>query len=363
VRALVLATDAFGGTGGIAQYTRDIVAAIASYPKMESVTVIPRVIARDPEPIPARVIYLSRAAGKKTRFVGTVLREAARRPRFDLIVCGHINLLGVAKAAAMISGARLLLLTFGMEVWEPADKFKRILIARTDAVASISSFTLEKMRAWASLPHGKTFLLPNAIDLSKYTPGERNAMLAAQIGVANRRVLLTVGRMDAAEQAKGFDEILDLLPKLLLEEPDLIYVAIGDGSDRARLREKARALGIERNTVFPGYVGESEKLDYYRLADVFVMPSRLEGFGYVFLEALAARVPVIASKVDGSREAVMDGSWGLLVDPANANELQVAILSALRNPHVPSRRELEHFSWTSFEKRCHTAMDAILPST
>jgi len=134
---------------------------------------------------------------------------------------------------------------------------------------------------------------------------------------------------------------------------------VGDGSDRERLQAKAAKLGVADRSIFAGYVTESEKLDYYRLADVFVMPSRLEGFGYVFLEALAMERPVIASKVDGSREAVMNGKWGLLVDPADPEDLVAAIRSALTAPMVPQRRELDYFSRKSFERRCHDAFDLL----
>lgn len=359
MRVLVLATDVFGGTGGIARYTRDFVTAVASYPATTEVTVIPRVIAREPEPLPERVTYLTGPAGSKTRFVSTVLKEASRRPRFDWIVCAHINLLSVAHAAAALSGARVFLLVYGIEVWDSRNRLTRLLMDRTNAVASISEFTLNKMRSWSPLPGGATFLLPNAIDLSGYTPGEPSPTVQQRWNLAGRRVLLTVGRMDAREQAKGFDEILDVLPRLLREANDLVYVVVGDGSDRARLEKKARDLGINESVVFTGYVDEAEKLDYYRTADVFVMPSRLEGFGYVFLEALAAGIPVIASKVDGSREAVRDGALGILVDPSKPEDLVSAIKSALENPHVPARSELEFFAWPNFERRCHAALDSI----
>jgi glycosyltransferase involved in cell wall biosynthesis len=215
------------------------------------------------------------------------------------------------------------------------------------------------MRQWSPLPLGATFLLPNAIDLSSYTAGAPSADIASQWGLNGRRVLLTVGRMDAREQAKGFDEVLEVLPRLLQENQRLVYLIVGDGSDRARLEKKSRDLGIDRSVVFTGYVNESEKLDYYRAADLFVMPSRLEGFGYVFLEALATGLPVIASKVDGSREAVRDGAWGILVNPSDPEELASAIKSALVAPHVPARKELEYFSWGNFEKRVHSALDSV----
>lgn len=359
MRVLVLATDVFGGTGGIAQYTRDLVTAVAGYPGVEEVTVIPRIIAREPEPLPPGVTYLAGAAGSKLRFTATVLRAAMRRPRPDWIICGHVNLLTLAHAAAALCGAPVILLTYGIEVWEPKGRLVRALVARTRAVVSISKFTIEKMRRWVPLPAQRTFLLPNAIDLAKYQPGPRNPALASRWSLDGRRVLLTVGRMDAREQAKGFDEILEIMPRLVSEFPDIVYVAVGDGSDRVRLQEKARALGVANRAIFPGYVSESDKLDYYRLADVFVMPSRLEGFGYVFLEALAMGRPAIASGVDGSREAVRGGDWGLLVDPAQPDNLVAAIRSALSNPTVPDRRELEFFSSESFERRCHEMFDQL----
>lgn len=359
VRVLLLATDVYGGTGGIAQYTRDFVAATASHPDTESVTVIPRVIAREPEPVPHGVTYLTGAAGSKVRFVTTVIRTAMQRPPFDWIVCGHINLLGVAHVAAKMSGARVMLLTYGIEVWEPKGRIERALVARAEAIISISEFTIGKLRRWAPLEPKRTFLLPNAIDLSKYTPGPRSAELASRWSLNGRRVLLTVGRMDAREQAKGFDEILEILPRLAEEFPNIVYVAVGDGSDRARLQAKAMELGVADRSIFPGYVNESDKLDYYRLADVFVMPSRLEGFGYVFLEALAMGRPAIASEVDGSREALRNGEWGLLVDPADPEKIVAAIRSALNAPMVPQRSELGLFSRGSFERRCHEILNVL----
>jgi phosphatidyl-myo-inositol dimannoside synthase len=358
LKILVLVTDAFGGTGGIAQYTRDFIAALASYHDTETVTVVPRLITREPQPLPPRVNQLSEAASGKIRF-GLTAISVARRESFDWIVCAHINLLPAAIIAATISGGRIILLTYGIEVWSPRNFFSRWLLRRVFGFVAISEITIDRMKAWADIPPRRSFLIPNAIDLSRYTPGPKNDALISRWSLNNRRVLLTVGRMDAAEQAKGFDEILEVLPSLRKEMPDIAYLAVGDGSDRERLREKASRLGLEGNVFFPGYVDEAEKLDYYRLADVFVMPSRLEGFGYVFLEALAVGTPVIASKVDGSREAVRMGAWGTLVDPTSSGEIVDAIRVALLDPRVPPKSELEFFSISQFERRCHEALETL----
>ncbi len=356
----MLATDAYGGTGGIAQYMRDLIEAVATHPKTERVTVVPRVIAREPDSLPERLTHQSRYAASKFRFVATAMRAAAARPPADWVICGHINLLPVASAAAAVSGARIILIVYGMEVWEPRNRPTRLLMSRISSVISISAVTIERLQRWAALAPQRMQLLPNAVDLSRYTPGDKSEALISRWSLKGRRVLLTVGRMDAAEQAKGFDELLDILPRLVAEIPSLVYIAVGDGSDRMRLEAKATSLGVRQHCVFPGYVSEAEKLDYYRSADLFAMPSRLEGFGYVFLEALATGLPVIASKVDGSREAVRNGAWGILVDPRMPEELLAAIRLGLTKPKVPPRAELDYFSREMFERRCHDLLDSLL---
>ncbi|MEZ5855402.1 MAG: glycosyltransferase [Hyphomicrobiaceae bacterium] len=138
------------------------------------------------------------------------------------------------------------------------------------------------------------------------------------MGVADRQVILTFGRMSADERYKGFDEVIEAMPRLIAQRPDLVYVAAGDGSDRARLEAKAQALGVGDHVKFTGRISESDKADLYRLADAYVMPSSGEGFGFVILEALACGLPVMASTADGTREAVRNGELGLLVDPKDA---------------------------------------------
>jgi hypothetical protein len=82
-----------------------------------------------------------------------------------------------------------------------------------------------------------------------------------------------------------------------------------------RLEEKANSLGLSDKVVFTGRISESEKVAHYNLADAYVMPSTGEGFGIVLIEAAACGVPVVGSRVDGSREALLDGRLGHLVDP------------------------------------------------
>jgi glycosyltransferase involved in cell wall biosynthesis len=125
------------------------------------------------------------------------------------------------------------------------------------------------------------------------------------------------------------------------------------------LKRKAADLGIADRVVFTGLFPDEEKTDLYNLADVYVMPSRGEGFGFVFLEAMACGVPVIASRLDGGREAVRDGQLGQLVDPSNPAEIRTAIRDALAGGAKRIPEGLDYFSFANFERRTHAIIDAL----
>jgi len=202
-------------------------------------------------------------------------------------------------------------------------------------------------------------VLPNAIHIGEYAAGKRNTALEQRHGVVGRKVIMTFGRMSADERYKGFDAIIELLPRLRCARPDIVYIAAGDGSDRPRLEAKARELGVANLVVFTGRIAEDEKADHYRLADAYVMPSSGEGFGFVVLEALACGIPVVASAADGTREAVRGGELGLMVDPKDAFALERAILQALERPKaIPPG--LDYFSLANFEKRLHAALARVV---
>jgi phosphatidyl-myo-inositol dimannoside synthase len=165
--------------------------------------------------------------------------------------------------------------------------------------------------------------------------------------------------MPSAERYKGIDEVLEVMPALIGKEPALSYLVAGDGDDRKRLEAKAHALGVRDHVVFAGFVKECEKADHYRLADVFAMPGRGEGFGGVFLEALACGVPVVGSALDGSREALRDGELGELVDPTDSASVLNGIWRAMQKP-IAIQPGLAYFCWPAFTGRLKAAMDSVL---
>ena len=353
MRVLMLVTDAYGGHGGIALYGRDLIAAIASDRRVEEVVVVPRVVRHEIEPLPPKVRFLHAAARGRIAY-SNALREARARGPFDLTICGHINLLPVAR----LFGKKIVLMLYGIEAWKP----KRVAVTRfvreVNNVIAISDITLARFLSWSRF-EGRTFVLPNAIHLDRYGIVPKNDALVQRWGLHGKKVLLTFGRIVAAERYKGFDEVIEVLPDLLAIHPDLAYLVAGGGTDLARLRAKAKACGVGDHVVFAGPIDEREKRDLYNLADVYVMPSHGEGFGFVLLEAMACGVPVIASRRDGGFEAIERGEMGLAVDPSSPAEVRTAILDLLgrRGRAIPAG--LAHFAFDRFEARAHAILDHL----
>ena len=234
----------------------------------------------------------------------------------------------------------------------------RNAIAQIDAFVSVSALTKRRFLDWTGLDDELGFVIPNCIDASSFSPGPKPESLLARYGLHGRTVMMTLGRLSAQEQYKGHDEILDVLPDLATDIQNLSYLIVGDGDDRPRLERKADDLGVADRVVFAGYIDESEKADHYRLADAFVMPGRGEGFGIVYLEALACGIPVVASSLDASREAVRDGDLGEVVDPRDREDLKRGIQAALSTEHgVPEG--LAYFSLEAFTQRWHALVDRV----
>lgn len=354
LRALVLLTDAFGGIGGIAKFNRDFLQALDECPFIERVYALPRKI---PEPIdesiPEIVVYDRKAASGKLSFLLRAAAHAWRDSPIDVVICGHLHLLPAAWVVARARRARLILIIHGLEAWMPSRHLlANLAAARVDAFIAVSKYSAQRFIKWSKLPMDKAFIMPNCVDLTRFAPQVRNAALVKRYGLQSSRVILTVGRLVSEDRYKGFDQVIEILPQLLTRFPNLKYLIVGDGIDRPRLTAKVEELGVSAHVIFAGYVHENEKVAHYNLADVYAMPSRGEGFGIVLLEAIACGIPVIGSRADGSREALLDGRLGRLVDPQRPDELLKAITAILENPvSCQCIDEIKTFSVQNFRAR------------
>jgi glycosyltransferase involved in cell wall biosynthesis len=361
MRILVLLHEAFGGRGGIAKFNRDLLTALCAHPDVREVVAIPRLITEEIGPLPAKLHYPTGGVSGKTSWFLRVGAAVVTRPRFDLVLCGHLNLLPAAFAARPLPNVPLGLIVHGIEAWHRTGRRLTDRFAgRIDFLVSVSAVTRTRFLSWSGAGEVPTFLLPNTVDTAYFTPGTADPALVDRWGLTGKRVLLTLARLEARERYKGIDEILDILPSLLAEFPDLVYVVAGDGSDRARLEAKAASLGVRPRVIFTGYVPESEKRDLYRAAHVFAMPGHGEGFGIVFLEAMACGIPVVASMMDGSREAVRDGALGLVVNPGDPAAVRGGIAAALKMPRGTVPEGLREFDLDHFNARAHAIVDKVI---
>ncbi|GAB4176507.1 MAG: hypothetical protein OHK0024_13920 [Thalassobaculales bacterium] len=296
-----------------------------------------------------------RPAGGRAGFLAAALAAA---PGADAVLCGHLNLLPaarLARAAAGLLGRRppLLAMIHGIEAWQPR---RGVGPGTIDHVLSVSAVTLDRFRGWSGFPAERATVTGCGIDLQRFRP---DPVAAPAPG---RRVLLSLGRLHPAERYKGFDRVIAVLPRLLATVPGLVYRIAGEGGDRPRLEALARQAGVAGRVEFLGHVAEPDKPALYREADAFVLAGRGEGLGIVLLEAMACGVPIVASRLDGSREAAGDGRRGEICDPDDEADLVAAILRALARPRGQRPPDIDSFADETVAARLRAQVLGVLGS-
>lgn len=179
------------------------------------------------------------------------------------------------------------------------------------------------------------------------------------------RAVIVVARMSATERYKGHDELLEAWPRVIASVPDARLVFVGDGDDLSRLNAKAGTLGIGQSVVSTGFVSESELNAVYRKAALLAMPSRGEGFGLVYLEAMANGLPCIGSLDDAAGEIIEDGQTGFLVQQSDREGLADRLVRLLtddtlrRQMGEAGRRAVhQRFSYERFSRSILSLIDS-----
>jgi len=350
--------EAYGRSGGIAQFNRNLLEAMAAHDEIDL-----RVLALYGEvtpDVPQSLTFAVPTAGSKVGFAMAALKEAVRK-RPNLVLNGTVGFGPLALPLKAISHGQLWTTTHGIDVWQPGPRLDNAGLGRSDLVTTVSEYTRSRLREWSGIPLERIRLLHNTIDLGLYTPGPPPEYLIDRYGVRGKKVLLTVGRLSAQERYKGQDRVIRVLADLERSAGPLRYIIAGSGEDRIRLEELGRANRVSHLITFAGFVPDEEIEDHYRLADVFVMPSTGEGFGIVFLEAMACGCPVIAGNRDGSVDALAQGELGRLVDPHSPEELLQALLDTLGGGRRHDRpiSGLERFSIPRFRDRVDELIDGL----
>jgi len=284
-------------------------------------------------------------------------------PQAHTICFGHVNLspLGLV-LRAFRPRVKYWVVTHGVEVWAPLPMIRREGLRRAQGVISVSSDTAERMVKAQGLERHRVSVVSPALD-----PAFMEAPCRVDIPSlpSNSRMLLTVARLISSEPGKGVDDVIAVLPEVLKVVPDLFYVIIGGGDLKPALESIARESPARDRILFVGKLQLDQLKGYYSRCDVFVMPSRQEGFGIVFVEAMALGKPVIAGNHGGAPEVVRDGVTGYLIDSQDYKALTGRLIQILRDDALCRRmgeagreRVEENYTFSRFEQNLTRILNA-----
>ncbi|MDB6170447.1 MAG: hypothetical protein JWM88_3311, partial [Verrucomicrobia bacterium] len=289
-------------------------------------------------------------SGDKVRFV----REALRLSKgTDLIVCGHVAQLRVAWVTRFFRRRlRYVLVAHGIEVWRPFSFFTRQALRGADRIFCISEFTRGEILRRIKLDPDRLVVLPNALDPQlEPKPG-------APAPPAEVPVILTVARLASADRYKGIDHLIAAMPEILKAEPRAKLRIVGRGDDQTRLYQLARGLKLAGAVEFAGFVADDQLRGEFDRCRLFALPSEKEGFGLVYLEAMAHGRPCLGARAGGTPEVITPES-GLLVRYGDVPGIAAAAVESLRRPwdEAAIRARARHFSYPQFQAR----LAALLP--
>lgn len=358
--------DMFGFKGGIQTYSAFLLQALQSLQPEASYQVF---LKRDRAPLPQHSylpktqFYTSGHLPLKLQTAGfaTQLVTQGLLQKPDLIITTHVNFSPVANWLKQIAGIPYWIIAHGVDVWNIERPALKQALKNSNQILAVSNYTRDRLLTEQTLSSDQVVLLPNTFDISRFKIKAKPTHLLEKYNLqANQPIILTVNRLCASETYKGYDKVLEALPIIQTQIPNAHYIIVGKGDDRARLENYIQELDLEDSVTLAGFIPDEELCDYYNLCDVFAMPSKLEGFGIVYLEALASGKPCLGGNQDGAIDALCNGEFGALVNPDHVEEIAQALIeilqgsypnSLLYQPETLRDKVIETYGFDRFQER------------
>lgn len=350
-RTLLMAPEIFASEGGIPRILQLYLRALCD-PEHGRPTQLLALNDRDMSGASARLngaldvaIACSR---KKTRFV----REALRLARdCDTIVCGHIAQLPVAWLAQRFNRSiRYYLVAHGIEVWRPFTAVERTALRAAERILCVSDYTRRELLKNCPLPDNRAIVLHNALDpFFEISPGPPLAACPPTI--------LLVTRITYADRYKGVQHMIEAMPAIAAAIPGAKLRIVGRGDDVGRLQRISAAAGASAYVEFTGFLEDRLLAEEMRHCRLFALPSRKEGFGLVFLEAMAHGRPCLGARAGGIPE-VISSETGVLVEYGDVRGIATAAIAALQRDWDQERivARAREFSFAQFKQRLATIL-------
>ncbi|MCU0792784.1 MAG: glycosyltransferase family 4 protein [Opitutaceae bacterium] len=340
MKVVLLAPEFAASDGGIQRILRLYLSALAEDPAHTSVSLV----ALNDRPADLAGLALTAAttlrgkplsvfgaAGSKLAFTRAAWAAGSGASR---IVCGHVAQLPVA-ALALRPGARLAFVAHGIEVWPPLPAALRLALARVDRVFCVSRYTHDRLAANHSGLRKALRIVPNALD-----PALLEGPPPWVLPINQPPTILCVGRLCAADAYKGYDLLLRAFARMPRSElthraePRLHFV--GEGDDLPRLRALAAELKVAERVEFKGRLSDAALREAFAACSCFALPSTGEGFGLVYLEAMAAGRPCVGVRATAVPELITP-EVGLLAPPEDPDALAGALADCLSRFWHPAK--------------------------
>jgi phosphatidyl-myo-inositol dimannoside synthase len=341
-KTLFINLATFSKVGGIENYNKNIIRALSADCELDVVSIY------DSKSVYNEKVNFHNFGENKKKSIIFILRYCHQ---YDQIIASHINLLPVLILVKIISPkTRFFVSAHGIEVWKRFNFLYRYFLSKF-VLLPVSSYTEKTMIELNHFKKNNFKLLFNCVDIdAKYT----------SINVFNDSEfnILTISRLSTSDKYKGVDTMIKTIPLLINSIPNLKYTIVGVGGDQERLKKLTNELNIEKYVDFKGFVEFIEP--YYQYCDVFSLPSKGEGFGIVYIEAMKYKKPCIACNEGGQTDVVINNETGFLCEYDSFKCLSQSILKLHKDDDLRSRLGINgykhlhnNFRFQLFSRRLH----------
>ncbi|MFN6472714.1 MAG: glycosyltransferase [Nostoc sp. SerVER01] len=288
-----------------------------------------------------------------------ILFAIFQRP--TIIISTHVNYATACYIIKLITGIPYWVVAHGLEVWDIDNKITKLALRKADKIISVSNYTHQRLLEERDIDYHKIVVLPNTFDAKQFQIQPKPAYLLKRYNLRHEQpIILTVTRLGRMAKYKGYDQIIHALVKVRSHIPDVHFILAGKGDDLPRIKTLVNSLNLQDSITIAGFIPDEELCDHYNLCDVFAMPSKGEGFGIVYLEALACGKPVLAGNQDGSVDPLAQGKLGCLVDPDNVEQITDNLIQILQGnfsnpvvyqPEYLQQKTIEAYEFSQFRAK------------
>jgi len=355
--------------GGIQTYSMDLIEAAAEILRPDRITVISKSDRPQALRLWADGRFECRALGEfppwiRTPAFGAVLLLEGLLAEPDLIVTTHAHFSPVGQALLRLRRIPVAVAAHGVEVWDLPEGMTRRGLKSADTILPVSDYTKTRLMNELGMAEDRFQVIPDTFNPQRFSVGTAPPEVRERYGLKpSDKVMLCVSRLAASEQYKGYRQILEVMPSLVRRIPGLKFVLVGRGNDRPNIERQIDRLQLRKHVVLAGFVPGEELANHYRMADAFAMPSKREGFGIVYLEAMGCGKRCLGGNKDAAVDALRHGELGILVDPDNLRDLEEGLFR-LMTETPPDPQQLhdlanQYFGRAAFREKVRQLLESF----